>query len=246
MEERCAQIANSAREIAREYWPDLEHSEQVRKLSMELFDSLQDLHKLGKKERCWLECAAILHDIGLWQGSKGHHKNSMKLILNDSQLPISSTERRVISNIARYHRKGGPQNIHYNFTSLSSELKQKTAILAGILRLADGLDFSHQSIVQKAEAQATVQNVAVQGSVFVNPILEEYAVNKKKDLFEKTFKTKVVLTWKHIQRPQQLTQPSQTSSATTDLANNQKTLRARRYSSNKRFAEQQQQGDITK
>ena len=226
MEERCAQIANSAREIAREYWPDPEHSEQVRKLSMELFDSLQDLHKLRKKERCWPECAAILHDIGLWQGSKGHHKNSMKLILNDSQLPISSTERRVISNIARYHRKGGPQNIHYNFTSLSSELKQKTAILAGILRLADGLDFSHQSIVQKAEAQATVQNVAVQGSVFVNPILEEYAVNKKKDLFEKTFKTKVVLTWKHIQRPQQLSQPSQTSSATTDLANNQKTLRA--------------------
>jgi hypothetical protein len=78
--------------------------------------------------------------------------------------------------------------------------------LAGILRLADGLDFTHQSLVQMVEAHVALENVTFQGQVLLNPILEEYAVNKKKDLFEKTFKTKVVITWKQVQRLQQ--QPS--------------------------------------
>jgi len=43
----------------------------------------------------------------------------------------------------------------------------------------------------------------------LNPILEEYAVNRKKDVFEKAFKKKAVLAWKQIQPIQQ--QPSQQS-----------------------------------
>ena len=207
MERKCALVARSTRRVARKYWPDMKHSEQVRKLSLELFDALQDLHKLGKRERCWLECAAILHDIGLSRGTKAHHKETLNLILNETQLPFTSVERRVVGNIARYHRRGCPQYKHYNFKSLNPELRRKVTILVGILRLADGLDFSHQSIVQSVEAHVDRENVTVQGSVLLNPILEEYAVNKKKDVFEKSFKKKVVVTWKQIQPIQQ--QPSQ-------------------------------------
>ncbi len=207
MERKCTLITRSTRRVARKYWPDMKHSEQVRKLALELFDALQDLHKLGKRERCWLECAAILHDIGLSQGPKAHHKKSMNLILNETQLPFTSIERRVIGNIARYHRKACPQYKHYNFKSLSRELKRKVTTLVGILRLADGLDFSHQSIVQNVETHVTFENVTIQGSVLLNPILEEYAVNKKKDVFEKSFKKKIVVAWKQIQPLQQ--QPCQ-------------------------------------
>jgi len=207
MERKCTLMARSTRRVARKYWPDMKHSEQVRKLSLELFDALQDLHKLGKRERCWLECAAILHDIGLSQGPKAHHKKSLNLILNEAQLPFTSIERRVIGNVARYHRKGCPQYKHYNFKSLSSELRRKVTTLVGILRLADSLDFSHQSIVQNVEAHVAFENVTVRGSVLLNPVLEEYAVNKKKDVFEKSFKKKVVVAWKQIQLLQQ--QPCQ-------------------------------------
>ncbi len=207
MERKCTLMARSTRRVARKYWPDMKHSEQVRKLSLELFDALQDMHKLGKRERCWLECAAILHDIGLSQGPKAHHKKSLNLILNETQLPFTSAERQVIANIARYHRKGCPQYKHYNFKSLNRELRRKVTTLVGILRLADSLDFSHQSIVQNVEAHVALENVTVQGSVLLNPVLEEYAVNKKKDVFEKSFKKKVVVTWKQIQLLQQ--QPCQ-------------------------------------
>ena len=199
METKCSLMARSTRKIAKKYWPDIQHSEQVRKLSLELFDALQDLHKLGKRERCWLECAALLHDIGLSKGPKAHHKSSLNLILNETQLPFTSIERRVIGNISRYHRKGCPQNKHYNFKSLSPELKRHVTTLAGVLRLADALDFSHNSTVQDVEAHLTFENVNIQGSSLLNPILEEYAVTKKKDVFEKSFNKKVVMTWKQIQ-----------------------------------------------
>jgi len=208
MEKKCVLMARGTRRVAKKYWPDMNHSEQVRKLSLELFNALQDLHKLGKRERCWLECAAILHDIGLSQGTKAHHKKSLNLILNETQLPFTSTERRVIANVARYHRKGCPQYKHYNFKPLSPELRRKATTLVGILRLADALDFSHQSIVQNVEANVSFENVTIQGSVLLKPLLEEYAVNKKKDVFEKAFKKKVVVSWKQIQPlPQQPCQP---------------------------------------
>jgi exopolyphosphatase/pppGpp-phosphohydrolase len=197
METKCTLAVTSSRRIAEKYWPDMQHSETVTKFSLELFDALQKLHQLGARERCWLECAAVLHDVGLSQGTKAHHKSTLKLILNDTQFPFTSTERQVIGNIARYHRKGCPKNSNYNFMSLSRELRRKVTMLASILRLADALDSSHGSIVQNVEVQVNFDNVTILGLVVVNPILEEQDFNKKKDLFEKTFAEKMVLKWKY-------------------------------------------------
>ncbi len=194
---QCALAVTSCRRIAEKYWPDTQHSETVTKFSLELFDALQKLHQLKANERCWLECAAVLHDVGLSQGTKAHHKSTLRLILNDTQFPFTSTERPVIANIARYHRKGCPKNSNYNFMSLSRELRRKVTMLASILRLADALDSSHGSIVQNIEVQVNFDNVTVLGLVFVNPILEEQDFNKKKDSFEKSFAEKIILKWKY-------------------------------------------------
>ena len=200
METKCSSVTANCRIIAEKYWPDMKHSEQVTKLSLELFDSLLDLHKLGVRERCWLECAAVLHDIGLSQGSNAHHKNTLRLILNDIQLPFASNERQVIGNIARYHRKGCPQNKHCSFASMNRELRRKVAVLASILRLADGLDFSHQSIVEGIETQVNLEGVTVNAKIICNSILEEQGFNRKKDLFEKTFGRKIAVVWKYQPR----------------------------------------------
>ena len=61
---------------------------QVTRLALEFFDGLINVHQLGERERCWLECAAILHDVGLSKARGGHHKESAKLILNDTQSAI--------------------------------------------------------------------------------------------------------------------------------------------------------------
>ncbi len=192
---QCGEIVKIAREIAKKYWQDIDHPEQVRKLALTLFDSLGQLHKMKAQERCWLECAAILHDVGLSQGTRGHHKASLRLILNDTQLPFTSLERRVVGSIARYHRKGLPKENQYNLASLNAVAKRKITLLSSILRVADALDFTHQSIVERIEAGAVPEKVKLSCLVGSDPAMEEQAVNKKKDLFEAVFKRNLIVEW---------------------------------------------------
>ena len=181
------------KKVAQKYEDDNSHSEQVSKLSLKLFDSLKSLHKLGALERYWLESAAILHDIGWSRGSTGHNKTSLKMILNDCELPFSTNERYIIGSIARYHRKKPPKNKHYNYASLSPKNKQKVILLSSLLRVADALDFSHGSIVRNLKVNIATTAVTIKCVVNKNPVMEEQSLNKKKDLFEKSFKDLVVL-----------------------------------------------------
>jgi putative phosphoesterase len=201
MVQDCAKILKACKAISEKYWPDTEHFNQVSKLALELFDGLMKWHHLGTRERCWLECAAILHDIGLYKSQGGHHKRSAKLILNDTQLPLASLDKQVIANIARYHRKGLPKQNHYTLATLDRETLRKVKILASLLRLADSLDYTHQSIAEILNIKLGTKRITVECVSKTKSILEEQAFNKKKDLFEKVSAKKVVLIWKQPSKP---------------------------------------------
>ncbi len=201
MVQDCKRTMQISDEVSRSYLPDIEHSNQVSKLAMQLFDELIGLHRLGMRERCWLECAAILHDIGLLKSSGGHHKKSAELILNDTKLPFTSHERRIIASIARYHRKALPKLSHNNLASMNRETVQKVKMLSSLLRVADSLDYSHQSIAEAINIKVDTKKVVVECISKTKPLLEEQAFNKKKDLFERVFAKKMVLTWKKPSKP---------------------------------------------
>ncbi len=183
------------REIALKYNSDPEHSDTVRRLSLELFDKLGDLHLLGYEERYWLGCAAILHDIGWSQGPKGHHKSSMRLILNDHEFPFTSDERYIISSIARYHRKAHPKKSHFHFAAMSRDNKQKVRVLASILRIADGMDATHSSVVTDIDLKICPDSIMLNCFVSNDTSLEQASILKKKDLFENTFRKKLIVKW---------------------------------------------------
>ena len=181
------------REIARKYNSDPEHSDTVKRLSLELFDKMGDLHLLGHEERYWLGCAAILHDIGWSQGPKGHHKSSLELILNDQEFPFTSDERYIIGSIARYHRKAHPKNSHFHFAAMSQDNKQKVRVLASILRIADGMDATHSSVVRDIDLTIDSDSVVLNCSVSNDTGLERKSILKKKDLFENTIGKKLIV-----------------------------------------------------
>ncbi len=196
MDEDCQGTLKATKLIAQKYWSDIEHSKQVTKFALQFFDGLADVHKLGATERCWLECSSILHDIGLSKSASGHHKKSAKLILNDIEMPFPSQERRIIANIARYHRKGLPKQSHYNLASMDKATIHKVKVLASLLRVADGLDCTHQAIVNSINLKVGTKKITVESLTKNKSMLEEQAFNKKKDLFEKVFGKKLVLIWK--------------------------------------------------
>ncbi len=201
MVQNCKETVKACKEISTKYWPDTAHFMQVRKLALELFDGLIKWHHLGMRERCWLECASILHDIGLSKSRGAHHKKSAKLILNDIQLPLTSNERRVIANIARYHRKALPEQNDHNLATLNLETINKLKFLASLLRVADSLDYTHQKIVESLKVKVDTKRIVVECVSKMDPTLEEQAFNKKKDLFEKVFAKKMVLIWKQPSKP---------------------------------------------
>ncbi len=192
----CTRAVDASGKFSRELWPDVDHYKQVTNLALGLFDGLAKLHKLGKRERCWLECAAILHDVGLSKNSGKHHKSSMQIILNSTQLPFPSMDRRVIASIARYHRKAMPKQKHYNLTTLNRATIHKICILSSLLRLADSLDYTHESAVKLLGIKVGTKKVTVECVSKTDFALEEQAFIKKKDLFEKVFNRKTMLVWK--------------------------------------------------
>jgi exopolyphosphatase/pppGpp-phosphohydrolase len=137
------------------------HAHHVARLALLMFDQLQPLHQLGPKRRFRLTAAALLHDIGHLEGSRGHHKTSLRYILDSPLLPWSQRQRLVVGSIARYHRKVLPSARHDHFVALSATDRRDVCVLGGLLRLADALDTSHRSIVRDVNCRFDDRRVMV-------------------------------------------------------------------------------------
>jgi putative phosphoesterase len=177
-------ILKAVRQLARECNDEKQHSEHVTTLALNLFDELKLLHKFTKEDRFLLNCAALLHDIGWIEGQKGHHKTAMKLILNSKTLPFPDNQKRIIALIARYHRKALPKDSHPLFPLLSERDKQKIQILAGILRIADGLDRTHTCAIQSVACDLSNNNILVKNKASCPSDIEIEAASKKSDLLK--------------------------------------------------------------
>lgn len=193
-------MLSEVRKWALQWDPDPAHSRQVCFLCKCLFDELVFLRELEGNDCFLLQAAALAHDIGWSAGGKGHHKQSMKMILSDDLFPFQNQDRLIVANIARYHRKSLPKESHENFSKCSNEQQHTILILSSFLRLADGLDASHQSIVRDIKVRVEAEYVVLVCDVEDNHIThEKESFQKKKNLFEQTFERKLLLECKKTQ-----------------------------------------------
>ena len=134
------------------------HASQVGRMALALFDQTQSRHGLGAREREWLEYSALLHDIGVHISYGRHHKHSYYLVRNGDLRGFEPEEVEVIALVARYHRRGVPKRSHEGYGDLSSQLRRSVKTLAAMLRVAEGLDRSHQQSVADLEIIAGGQD----------------------------------------------------------------------------------------
>ena len=178
--------------LAKECNYEREHTHQVEKLALQLFDQLVELHHLGGQERFMLRCGALLHDIGWLEGQKGHHKTALRIIMESTALPFDFRDKSIIALVARYHRKALPKEQHTYFRDLNAKDRDIVRVLSGILRVADGLDRTHQSKVKNISCRVDKKLVEM---VCHSPILldaEFAAAADKGELFEQAFNRKLV------------------------------------------------------
>jgi exopolyphosphatase/guanosine-5'-triphosphate,3'-diphosphate pyrophosphatase len=125
------------------------------------------------------------------------------LILHSHIEGFRPEELELIANVARYHRGSEPKKKHDNFRRLNAEDQLRVLRMAAVLRLAGGLDRSHNQTVEKVEVR--MNNDLLELVVFADeyPETDLWAARRRTGMFEKVFDTELSIDWiGHIPAPQ--------------------------------------------
>lgn len=159
---------DSVRQFAVACGYEAAHGEHVAGLALQIYDQLAGMPEgaaegVGSdaRERLLLEAAAIAHDVGIAVEYRAHHKHSYAMIANAEWSGWSREEQTLAAVIARYHRKAEPSKRHAEFQRLGKDSQMLVQRLAGILRVADGLDRSHTQAVRRVDVSVVKGRVVL-------------------------------------------------------------------------------------
>jgi exopolyphosphatase / guanosine-5'-triphosphate,3'-diphosphate pyrophosphatase len=167
---------------------DPEHSVQVARLALELFDATAELHGLDPDARETLEAASLLSNVGLFISHAKHHKHSYYVIRSSEHLSgFTEHEIELIALVARYHRKSAPKAKHPEYAALRKADQQLVRTLAALLRVAIGLDRNHTGRVRAVTCRADDDGglvIEAEPRPGQDIALELYAAGVRLDLLE--------------------------------------------------------------
>lgn len=167
------------------------------KLATSIYDQLakQKVIRLHRRVREVLEAAAILRDVGAVMNYNRHHRHSYHLILHSGLAGFTQEEIELIAVIARYHRKTKPSKSHEEFKRLTPENQETVSRLAGILRIADGLDRTHSRDVESVKVEVEEGTIRILAMAKSNPTACIEGAQRKSDLFSDVFQVETVIRW---------------------------------------------------
>lgn len=181
---------------ARCQWHE-KHSRQVASLALQLFDGLKPIHQLEPAMREVLEFGCYLHDIGYLVSAEDHHKHSRYLVMNGGLLGFTQQEVQLVGALSRYHRGRTPKKRDEELEGLPAKARRAAEILAGILRVADGLDRTHNSLVHRVECHAGPLSLDIHVFAHGEAELEMWYARKKSDLLTEALGVPVRLKLDH-------------------------------------------------
>lgn len=172
------------------------HEKKVCLLASMLFDGFRAVHGLGHHDRDLLCIAALLHDTGLSLGQTGHHKSSRDIIRSKLAGVVSDTDIGIIAAVARYHRKTLPKSDHAEIVCLPEKDRYRVNVLSSLLRIADGLDYSHSSSITRIRCICQKEQIMIQclSSDTANLSLDLQRAHKKSDLARIIFDREIIIT----------------------------------------------------
>jgi exopolyphosphatase/guanosine-5'-triphosphate,3'-diphosphate pyrophosphatase len=113
-------------------------------------------------------------------------------VRNADLLGFTENEKEIIANVARYHRKSHPKDKHSGI-----KIFRRGKVSRGSARLhpeiADGLDRTHSSVIAdlKGRVRKNSLQIRLKKKKGFPTELELWGANRKKELFENTFKREV-------------------------------------------------------
>jgi exopolyphosphatase/guanosine-5'-triphosphate,3'-diphosphate pyrophosphatase len=169
------------------------HARQTAKLALQLFDQLPLPRDLRPGARELLEHGAYLHDIGYHVSFDAHHKHGWYLIKNSELSGFAPEEVDILACVARYHRKRAPKKRDDALRGLDDADRRTIAVLAAIVRVADGLDRSRFGIIDAVKVSSTARTVTIRAVAREDASMELWAARQKTALLERLLDRRIVL-----------------------------------------------------
>ncbi len=191
--EFLGQITRSAIDLGRRYDFDEAHALHTAELCRTLFTALQSEHQLDEHSSDLLQLSAILHEIGMYVNTAGHHKHTQYLIMNSDLFGLSKSDQTIIAMVARYHRRAAPRMRHLAFSELDRHTRILIAKLAAILRVADALDRSHTQRVDHHSISIQDSTITLSVDGLDDLSLEQISLDQKGRLFQDTYGLELIL-----------------------------------------------------
>ena len=181
---RHEQARTSAMRLGHKYQFDGEHAVRVARTAQSLFDQTVAVHKLGDEEKLLLEIASLLHDIGHFVGTLNHDKHGYYILRNSPLIGLEDRQQQMVAILVRSHRKAVPADFVESLTQKDLSMITK---LCALLRLADAIEVSHTTRIHgvKLKKNKKCWQLLLYGDG--NLVLERWAIEKRKSLFEETF-----------------------------------------------------------
>jgi len=180
-----------ARSLKKKYHVSHRFGKEVARLTLELFDQSHELHRLPHRDRLLLEIASLVHEIGLYIRVGGYHRHSAYLISVSPLLGLSKREKKVLSQVVRYHRKAGPSDNNETFASMSEADQKKVWQLSALLRLGIALNKERRSRVQDVDVEIDQQNITLHLEGDGDLMLERWAALQTIDYIKQAFDRKL-------------------------------------------------------
>ena len=163
------------------------HSRHVAKLAGQIYAGLSEIYELTPGDGRLLETAARLQDVGYLINYEGHHKHSYHLILHSRLEGFRPEELDIIANVARYHRGAAPKKKHENFSGLSDDDRLRVRQMAAVLRVAGGLDRSHNQTIRDVQVAGAPGQIVLTVSADAYPEVDLWACRRRAEFFEEVF-----------------------------------------------------------
>jgi len=189
--DRAAKLLAGIRWFVRRHSDDLQHSDQVARIALSLFDQLRPIHEMGAEMRLVLEMGALLHDIGHFVNRKSHHRHGEYLVRYGEIPGLGGWRREMVAALVRYHNcKSEPQLEHASYSALDSEKRRQLRLLTSLLRVAEKLESEHAQKISGVDVQIAGRRAIFLIQAAEGTRLDIAGLERKSDLFETEFHLK--------------------------------------------------------
>jgi exopolyphosphatase/guanosine-5'-triphosphate,3'-diphosphate pyrophosphatase len=115
------------------------------------------------------------------------------MILSDENLLLDVIDRGIIAMISEAHRGKVHVDSDGMYSLLKPEERDTVMMLSALIRIADGLDYSHSGSIDAAHCTMYPDEVMIEISAIRDALAEIDRARQKGDLFTQVFNRRLVI-----------------------------------------------------